>query len=222
MCGARNSTGRRCAIAASASSIAPSVPLHQRGHLVLRPEPQRRQLGDHLPDRGDGLAARARVRVAGQREVLAQVPAVGGGHPIDRPAEDGSHRVQQREAAISRRTRRRKRGESVQDYLISLRSFHPETVRNNERTSLYFRVRFRGPSRQGRGPDFGRGARRDSSPGPALARRRRDAGEGQPGGARRRDHHQRRRSTSSTSRARPSGASATPIRRSASTPTAAP
>ena len=88
----------------------------------------------------------------------------------------------------------------------------PERNAGNERFSVYFRIGFRGPSGQGRGPDFGRGARRDSRAGPDLARRRRDAGEGQPGGARRRDHDQRARSTSTPSRARPSGASATTIR----------
>ena len=61
----------------------------------------------------------------------------------------------------------------------------------NERISFHLRVGLRGTPGQGCGPDFGRDTRCHFSPGPPLARRGRDAGEGQSGGARRRDHHRR-------------------------------
>src|SRR5437870_1008291 len=60
---------------------------YQGSHLFVRPEPQRRQLGEHLPGGGNGGSARARVRVTCLGEIGAQGGAIGGRDPIHRPAE---------------------------------------------------------------------------------------------------------------------------------------
>ena len=62
--------------------------------LGARPQPDPGRLEQHLARLGDRRAAQARVAVAGERQVLAQVAAVGGRHPVDRPAEEASQRVQ--------------------------------------------------------------------------------------------------------------------------------
>jgi hypothetical protein len=46
---------------------------------------------------------RARIGVAGEREIRLQIAAVGGGHPIQRPAEDSSQRVQPRQRKTGQR-----------------------------------------------------------------------------------------------------------------------
>src|ERR1051326_4087578 len=73
---------------------------HHRRHFGVRPEPERGQLGEHLARRADRLAPGARVGVPGLLQIGAQVPAIGGRNPIDRPAEDASQRVQQRQRQL--------------------------------------------------------------------------------------------------------------------------
>src|SRR3954469_13463706 len=73
---------------------------HHRHDLGMRPEPQRRQLGEHLPRLSDRRAAGAGIDVAGLQQVGAQVPAIGGRDPINQPPEDGSQRMQQRQRQL--------------------------------------------------------------------------------------------------------------------------
>ena len=144
----------------------PSHLAHQRRDLGVRAEPQRRQLDQHLARRARsprGACARRYSRPA--RRLLAQVPPVGGRHPIDRPAEDASQRVQQRQRQLAATQTQDEASGERSKILVSLRPSHKKDARN-ERISLYFRIGVRRPSGQGRRPDLRRGARRDSSAGP--------------------------------------------------------
>src|SRR6185436_18858923 len=73
---------------------------HHRRHFGVRPEPERGQLGEHLARRADRLAPGARVGVPGLLQIGAQVRAIGGRNPIDRPAEGASQRMQERQRQL--------------------------------------------------------------------------------------------------------------------------
>jgi hypothetical protein len=108
---------------------------YQAGNLGVGPEPQQRKLGEHLSGGGDGLPADARVAVPGLLEIRAQVTPVGGRHPIDRPSEDGSQRVQQRQRQFPGKAQE-DAGEARQDFGI-LAASHRK-ARTHERISVYF------------------------------------------------------------------------------------
>ena len=51
---------------------------HHRDNPLVRQKPHRGQFGEHLSGGGNGLAPRARIRVAGLREICAHMPTVSG------------------------------------------------------------------------------------------------------------------------------------------------
>ena len=76
-------------------------------------------LPDQVPGVGDRRPAHARVVDPGEREIGAQVAAVGGRYPIHRPPEDGSQQMQHRQRQACDQTEENP-GEAVQ-VLVSLR-----------------------------------------------------------------------------------------------------
>ncbi len=164
-------------------------PAHEPHDVGTGAQPHGGKFGEQAAGTRDRRVPRGRVAIARRFEIVAQVAPVSGRQPIHRPPEQRTHHVQNREwktclqgssgsatsGILAAPFLQRLQTEPMSDFCLLPNRF-PRAIRTRSRT------RFPTPVLDA-----------ISKAGQEVARRRRDAGQGQPRGAGRGDHHRRAR-----------------------------